>query len=78
MYSLVGFFLSKKKDYKKTTKAFSRMQYTSFRMQPKEKDTLFPKEQFVQQLQDNGNLFVHAPFKIITKGIFLPPKSKTE
>jgi hypothetical protein len=80
MYSLVGFLISEENDYKKTTKAFSRMRFTSFRIKPEEKgkDTFIPIKQFSQLLQDNGNIFAPVPFKVITQGIFLPPKSKLE
>lgn len=80
MYSLVGFLISEENDYKKTTKAFSKMRFTSFRINPEEKgtDTFIPIKQFSKLLQDNGNIFAPVPFEVITKGIFLPPKSKVE
>lgn len=80
MYSLVGFLISEEQDYKKTTKAFSKMHFSSFRIKPEDKgkDTFVPIEQFSKLLQSNGNIFAKVPFKVITKGIFLPPRSKLE
>ena len=80
MYSLVGFLISEENDYKKTTKAFSRMHFTSFRIKPEDKgnDTFIPVKKFSKLLQDNGNIFAQVPFQTITKGIFLPPNSKIE
>ena len=53
------------------------MYYTSFRTKPEEKgkDTFYPKEQFVELLEDSGNLFAQVPIETIANGIFLPPNS---